>query len=67
MKKKHYAQRQKERIQELENDIEKILNGDFETIAIHQVRLAIKWDTEKTIWQGDTEYKGEGFSKLLTR
>jgi hypothetical protein len=56
MKKKHYAQRQKERIQELENDIEKILNGDLETIAIHQIRLAIKWDTEKTIWQGETYY-----------
>jgi hypothetical protein len=67
MKKKHYAQRQKERIQELENDIEKILNGDFKTITIHQIRLAIKWDTEKTIWQGMTEYKGEGFSKLLTK
>jgi hypothetical protein len=66
MKKKHYAQRQKERIQELENDIEKILNGDFKTITIHQIRLAIKWDTEKTIWQGTPEYKGEGFSKLLT-
>jgi hypothetical protein len=66
MKKKHYAQRQKERIQELENDIEKILNGDFKTITIHQIRLAIKWDTEKTISQGETEYKGEGFSKLLT-
>jgi hypothetical protein len=36
-------------------------------ITIHQIRLAIKWDTEKTIWQGDTEYKGEGFSKLLTK
>jgi hypothetical protein len=56
----------KERVAELENDIEKILNGDFKTIAIHQVRLAIKWDNEKTIWQGDTKYKGEGFSKLLT-
>ena len=67
MKKKHYAQRQKERIQELENDIEKILNGDFKTITIHQIRLAIKWDTEKTIWQGTPEYKGEGFSELLTR
>ena len=37
MKKKHFAQRQKERLLELENDIEKIIKGDIATILVWQI------------------------------
>jgi DNA modification methylase len=52
MKKKHYAQRQKERIQELENDIEKIIKGDFETIVKYKISTDTKEIFEKMLWQG---------------
>jgi hypothetical protein len=52
MSKKHYAQRQKERIQELENDIEKIIKGDFETIAKYKISIDTQEIFEKMLWQG---------------
>ena len=55
MKKKHYAQRQKERIQELEKDIEKILNGDAETILSYQIKFNLDKDLDKMIWFGDNK------------
>ena len=55
LKKKHYAQRQKERIQELEKDIEKILNGDAETILSYQIKFNLDKDLDKMIWFGDNK------------
>ena len=55
MKKKHYAQRQKERIQELEKDIEKILNGNAETILSYQIKFNLDKDLDKMIWFGDNK------------
>ena len=50
--KKHYAQRQKERIQQLEIDIRKILNGDNETI----MRYKLINDSEKMMWNGTVKH-----------
>jgi hypothetical protein len=46
----------KERIQELENDIVKIIKGDATTILLWQNRLKNEDEFEKMIWKGETYY-----------
>lgn len=52
--KKHYSTKQKERIAQLEKDINLILDGDIETITMYKICREHNKNAENILWFGST-------------